>query len=77
LVTPAFAGQGIVVGSGGWQLSFSAQAGQSYQVLAAGDLTLPVSQWTVVTNGTFGAGTVTITDNSTNLPVRFYRIVSP
>ena len=77
LVTPAFAGQGIVVGSGGWQLSFSAQAGQSYQVLAAGDLTLPVSQWTVVTNGTFGAGSVTITDNSTNLPVRFYRIVSP
>jgi len=77
LVTPAFAGQGIAVGSGGWQLSFSAQAGQSYQVLAAGDLTLPVSQWTVVTNGTFGAGTVTITDNSTNLPVRFYRIVSP
>jgi hypothetical protein len=77
LVTPTFAGQGISVGSGGWQLSFSAQAGQNYRVLASDNLTLPLNQWTVLTNGTFGAGTVTITDNSTNLPIRFYRIVSP
>ncbi|MGA2281958.1 MAG: YDG domain-containing protein [Verrucomicrobiota bacterium] len=78
LVTPAFANPGISVGSGGWQLSFSAQAGQSYQVLATGDLTLPVGQWTLVTSGTFGSGPVTITDSSaTNLAQRFYRIVSP
>jgi hypothetical protein len=77
LVTPTFTGQMISVGSGGWQLSFSAQAGQTYKVLASDDLKLPLNQWTVLTNGTFGAGTATITDNSTNLPIRFYQIVSP
>jgi hypothetical protein len=77
LVTPVFVGPGISADSGGWQLSFSAQAGQSYQVLATGDLTLPVSQWTVLTNGIFGAGTVTITDSSATNLQRFYQIVSP
>ncbi len=77
LVTPAFAGQGISAGTDGWHLSFSAQAGQTYQVLVAGNLMLPSNQWTLLTNGTFGAGTVTFTDNSTSLPIRFYRIVSP
>ena len=79
LVTPAFAGLGISVGSGGSQFSFSAQAGQNYKVLAADNLTLPVSQWTIVTNGTFGpTGVVTFTDGSaTNLAQRFYQIVSP
>ena len=77
LVTPVFSSTAISMGSGGWQLSFSAQAGQSYRVLVTGDLTLPFNQWTVLTNGTFGAGTVTVTDNSTNLPNRFYLIVSP
>jgi len=79
LVTPAFTSPGIVPGSGGWQLSFSAQAGQSYKVLAADNLTLPVNQWTIVTNGTFGAtGAATITDGSaSNLIQRFYQIVSP
>ncbi|MGO9584824.1 MAG: YDG domain-containing protein [Limisphaerales bacterium] len=79
LVTPAFASPGISAGAGGWQLSFSAQAGQSYKVLATGDLTLPVSQWTILTNDMFGAtGAATFTDGSaTNLPQRFYQIVSP
>jgi len=76
LVTPTFAGQAITVGADGYQLSFSAQEGQTYKVLATSDLTLPVADWTVVTSGTFGAGTVTITDNSTNTE-RFYLIVSP
>jgi len=79
LVTPAFASPGISAGSVGWQLSFSAQAGQSYKVLTTGDLTLPVGQWTIVTNGTFGpTGVVIFTDGSaTSLVQRFYQIVSP
>ncbi len=77
LVTPAFANQGIAAGAGGWQLSFSGQAGQTYKILGTTDLRLPQSQWTIVTSGTFGSGPVTFTDNSTNLPARFYRIVSP
>ncbi|MGD0206552.1 MAG: YDG domain-containing protein [Verrucomicrobiota bacterium] len=77
LVTPAFASPGISVGSGGWQLSFSAQAGQSYQVLATSDLTLPLNQWTIVASGTFGSGTATFTDSSATNLQRFYQIVSP
>jgi uncharacterized protein YqfB (UPF0267 family) len=79
LVTPAFGNPAIAAGSGGWQLSFSAQNGQNYKVLATTNLTLPVNQWTIVTNGTFGAsGAATFTDSSaTNLPQRFYLIVSP
>ncbi|MGO8835888.1 MAG: beta strand repeat-containing protein [Limisphaerales bacterium] len=77
LVTPAFAARGISAGSGGWQLNFCAQAGQTYKVLVTDDLTLPLNQWTVLTNGTCGTGMVSIMDVSTNLPFRFYRIVSP
>jgi hypothetical protein len=77
LVIPLYASSAICGGAEGWQVSFSAQAGQTYRVLVAGDLTLPLDQWTVLTNGTIGAGTVTITDNSTNLAMRFYLIVSP
>jgi hypothetical protein len=74
---PVFASPALSMGTGGWQLSSSAQAGQTYKVLVSGDLRLPLNQWTVLTNGTFGAGTVTITDTATNLAARFYRIVSP
>ncbi len=77
LVAPVFVNPALSQGAGGWQLSFSAQAGQTYQVLVADDPSLPVNQWTVLTNGTFGAGTATVTDDSTNLPMRFYLIVSP
>ena len=77
LVVPAFASPALTRVTGGWQLSFSAQDGQTYKVLVADDPSLPVDQWTVLTNGTFGAGAATVTDYSTNLPVRFYLIVSP
>jgi hypothetical protein len=79
LVTPTFGNPAISAGAGGWQLSFSAQNGQNYKVLATTNLALPVNQWTILTNGTFGvSGTATFTDSSaTNLPQRFYIIVSP
>jgi hypothetical protein len=77
LTTPVFVGQGIAAGAGGRQLSFSAQSGQTYKVLATSDLRQPISQWTVLTNGIFSSGTVTFTDSSTGLPARFYLIVSP
>lgn len=77
LVNPFFASSAISRGAEGWQVSFSVQAGQTFRVLVGGDLSLPLSQWSVLTNGTSGADTVTVTDNSTNLPDRFYLIVSP
>ncbi|HWX20728.1 MAG TPA: YDG domain-containing protein [Candidatus Binatia bacterium] len=75
LVAPVL--DGISLGAGGTQLTFHGQPGQNYRVLAAGALTLPLSQWTVLASGTFGAGAATSTDPATNLPSRFYRIVSP
>jgi hypothetical protein len=40
--------------------------------------TCMMADWSVLTNGTFGAGPVTVTDaDATNSPVRFYRISSP
>ena len=77
LVTPVFVDPAILRGAAGWQLNFSAQAGQTWQLLVTADLTLPMNQWTVLTNGIFGAGTNTVTDYTTNLPLRFYRILSP
>ena len=46
-------------------------------MLVANNLTLPLNLWTVLTNGTCGTGPVIITDTLTNLPFRFYRILSP
>ena len=79
LMTPIFSSPAISGGAGGWQLNFSAQAGQDYRVLAAGDLALPLNQWTVLTNAMFdSSGSATFTDTSaTNLSQRFYQIRSP
>jgi hypothetical protein len=65
-------------GDGTFQLTFSGPDGQSYKVLTSGDASAPLAGWTVLTNGQFGASPATFTDpDSTNLPARFYRIVSP
>jgi hypothetical protein len=66
----------ITMTSGEAQVTFVGQFGQNYQVIATSDLTLPVGQWTVLTNGTFGSGPVTFTDNSPPAN-RFYEITSP
>jgi hypothetical protein len=79
LVTPVFTSPAITGGASGWQLNFSAQAGQNYRVLASGDLTLPLNQWTVLTNAVFdSSGAATFTDTTaTNVLQRFYQIGSP
>jgi glucuronoarabinoxylan endo-1,4-beta-xylanase len=77
LIPPVFSGNGLSAVAGGWQLSFSGQSGQNYKVLATEDISLPLDQWTVIATGTFISGTVTVTDNTTNLAARFYLITSP
>ena len=77
LVPPALTGQGTL-GDGRFQLSFSGPSGQTYKVLGSPDPTWPIADWSVLTNGAFGAGPVTFTDpDATSAPVRFYRITSP
>jgi hypothetical protein len=78
LVTPTVIG--ITVESGAAQVTFSGQFGQNYSVLATNDLTVPLTEWSVLTNGTFGSNPVIFTETFTNNPapqIRFYRIVSP
>jgi alpha-L-arabinofuranosidase len=77
VVAPKFSSPGIVAVTGGWQLSLIAPAGQRFTLLQSGDLTVPVSRWTVLTNGMFGAGPTLVTDQITGAAARFYRMSSP
>jgi hypothetical protein len=75
---PNLVGGQMTLGADGFQLTFSGPSGQSYQVLAADDLTLPWSAWLVVASGTFSGTNVLFTDPSvTDQPGRFYTIRSP
>ena len=75
---PTIVGGQMMLGAGGFQLTFSGPAGQTYQVLASDDLTVPQSAWTVIGTGTFGSTNVIFTDtDAANHPGRFYLIKSP
>jgi hypothetical protein len=68
----------IMPDTGGFQLTFSGSAGQTYQVLASDDPTVPASAWTAVGSGTFDTNNVIFTDSDApNYPSRFYLITSP
>jgi len=63
--------------NGSFAFSFSGSAGSNFRVLASTNLLLPLTNWWVLTNGVFGAGSMNYTDaTATNLQ-EFYRIVSP
>ena len=73
----AVSGQ-VSPGADSFQLTFSGPAGQTYQVLASDDLTVPASTWTPVGSGTFGGTNTFFTDaDATNHIGRFYIIESP
>jgi hypothetical protein len=75
--TPPVIADNPGIGGGGLQLSFSGTSGQTYSILASTNLFLPLTNWTVLTSGTFGAGPATFTDTSATNQAGFYRIVSP
>jgi autotransporter-associated beta strand protein len=68
---------GAMLTSGGVQFSFSGPNGQSYKVLGTTNLSIPMTNWVVLTNGTFGVGPATFTDPAATNPAGFYRVVSP
>ena len=76
LVTPVLTGP-LSLGANGFGFSFSGGSGQSYRVLTSSNLSLPLSQWLVVTNGTFGPGMMNFTDRAPWTAPRFYRVGSP
>ena len=61
----------------GLQLIFSGPSGQTFKVLGSTNLVMPISAWTVLTNGTFGTGPAGYLDNAPINPASFYRIMSP
>jgi hypothetical protein len=56
-------------------LTFSGVSGQAYELLASPDLSVPLSNWMVLTNGTFGSTPVSFTDDATNAQ-EFYQLES-
>ncbi len=62
--------------AGGFAVSFNLGANQPYRVLAAANVTAPLSTWTQVSSGTATINPVVYMDSNT-LNSRFYRVVSP
>jgi len=73
---PTIVDRQMLPGSGGFQLTFCGPAGQTYQVLASDDLTVPQSAWSVVGSGTFGSTNAILCTGTTNHPGQFYIIKS-
>ena len=63
--------------AGQFGFGFSGPGGQSFRVLAATNLLLPLTNWLVLTNGTFGGGLIGFTDTPSIAGQKFYRITSP
>ena len=77
LAAPVLVG-GQIQGNGAFQLTFSGPVNQTYHVLATYDLTVALTNWTVLGSNTFGSGNAVFTDNGAiNHPDRFYTIKSP
>jgi hypothetical protein len=78
VLSPPVIANGQVLGDGTFQITFSGPSSQSYRVLMTTDVSRPLSSWTVLASGSFGAAPVVYTDmDAPSSPVRFYRIISP
>ncbi|HEY4414197.1 MAG TPA: autotransporter-associated beta strand repeat-containing protein, partial [Verrucomicrobiae bacterium] len=77
LVPATFSGN-LTVSGNQLQFTFSGVSGEPYKILTAPDLTIPLTNWLIVSSGIFGNDPVTFTNNlapdSTN---GYFRITSP
>jgi hypothetical protein len=72
------AGGKLMPDAGRFDLTFFGPAGQTYQVLASDDLTVPKPAWTALSSGMFGGTNVIFSDSDApHHPSRFYIIKSP
>lgn len=76
LAAPTVGGSGMSA-PGVFSLMFSGASGQTYHILASTNLLLPLTNWWILTNGTFGAGPVNFTDSSATNGSEYYRVTSP
>jgi hypothetical protein len=63
--------------AGSFPLTFSGPSGQTYRILTTTNLSEPLSDWTQLSNGTFGSSPVTYTNTTATNSAQFYRIESP
>ena len=75
LTPPTLSGIGRT--AGGFALTFSGPNGQTYKLLSSTNVALPLTGWSVLTSGTFGASPVKYTNTPVTAPQEFYRVVSP
>jgi uncharacterized repeat protein (TIGR03803 family) len=78
VLTPRF--DGIApVSDGDVLITGTGPSDNAYRVWASGDLALPVTSWTLLTNGVFASdGKFSFTDKGTAaVPVRFYQVSTP
>jgi len=67
----------ISLSGGSAVLNFSGTNGQTYQVLSSTNLSLPLTNWSPITSGTFSGSPVSYTNGAATEPQRFYIISSP
>jgi hypothetical protein len=76
LEAPVIASEAIV--GGNFQITFTGPTGQTWKVMTSTDVTLAMTNWTMLSNGTFTASPETVTDASgASQPGLFYRVISP
>lgn len=68
---------GALLTNGGFRMSFSASDGQTYRLLTNTNLLTPLTNWSVITTGIFGAGPAVFTVDTTSNQTRFFRTTSP
>ena len=76
-LTAPVLGTASAYAGGAFSLQFSGVSGQTYHVLETMNLLVPLTNWLVLTNGTFGPGAVNYTNWSATNAAQFYRIKSP
>jgi hypothetical protein len=69
--------QGVALGGGHFMLTFSGQNAENYSVLTSTNVALPLTNWTILTSGVFGVGSVSYTDTTATNRTQFYIIRSP
>jgi type 1 fimbria pilin len=61
-----------------FQLTFNGASNETYQVLSSTNVTIHLTNWVVLTSGTFSGAQTNYTDTTaTNYGARYYRVVSP
>jgi len=63
--------------SNGFAITFGGPSGQTYKVISSTNIAVPMSSWSVLTSGTFGASAVIYTNTPLTGMQQFYRVTSP